>query len=155
MRRLVLTLALAVLAAPAAAQDAAPFKLDLTCKGVLDTSERERTSLSLADTYNPMNSASGSATTERSVKVPLEVQVALDGAQGRLRDVGAFKPEWRQIEELTVGESAIEGRYRHNAMVKPRLRIDRGTGQIKILSWPVLIAGSCEVAPQGFDARKF
>jgi len=68
------------------------------------------------------------------------VQIDIHGDSGHIWLPGKLIPPihsggsdgWWEIDDLDVGYSEIRGRYRLNGLNKPRIRIDRESGHIRI-----------------------
>lgn len=144
------------MASPAAvhAQDAPPTPLLLTCSaaGAVESSRQRYAWVS-----RPDGTAGYELKTHRSTREEtLRFEFAFDATGGRLRmpeeKPGLFSRKaqdgWYPIENLQLGEEAIEGRARIGLIGSMAFRIDRRTGALAIDDYK----GECDRMP---TERKF
>lgn len=86
------------------------------------------------------------------------VTVQIYGDDGRIRlpeklippiHSGGDHQHWWQLEDVIVGSSEIRASYRLNGLNKPKVRIDRRTGEINIRGTGQDFAGICEKVDAG------
>ena len=127
----------ASLAGHASAQEAkATLNLSLVCTGTLETMEQQRTSVSVSSHKDATDSASGTSTTFRAVRVPARFSFVFADGSGRVRIPRVWTPVlgkrssdgWYPLEEFTASDTSIGGRLSLGLISKPRLHIDRRTG---------------------------
>jgi hypothetical protein len=128
------------------------LELRLSCNGVQQQGETQRTSIEIEDDWDITKSASGTASTTRITQVPRTVHLEFSGGGGRIRLPWVEKGQdsWFDLYDLVIDEDSIEGRFRVGMLTKPRFRIDRRTGDIE--SRDMAFVGSCERIT---EARKF
>ncbi|XGV97886.1 MAG: hypothetical protein ACAF41_02925 [Leptolyngbya sp. BL-A-14] len=91
-----------------------------------------------------------------------EVQVEIRNTRGRIHLTGKLiapinsggKNGWWQLEDLKVTTDRITGKYRMNGLNKPRVNIDRRTGQIAI-DGIERFRGTCEAGDWGSSSNRF
>jgi hypothetical protein len=140
----------------------APLRIRLACSGLQTVTETESTSVNVTKDYDVANSASGTARTTRTNRVPRRIQVEIAGDQARVRLPREMRPlisgrtddGWVTWTELKVDEEKITGRYSLNFLNKPGVRIDRRTGEIE-MGGLAPFSGNCERLPDAPEARKF
>jgi len=139
---------------------AAATPLDLVCRGTITSTEQVA-----AETSVRQDGKWTTATTTMDQRVQsdgtVRVQLAEDGAQGRVRlprgltpMVSRGKEGWWDLMKLRVTDDAIRGELSLNWLNKPKLVIDRRTGDIDMRLLGGSFAGICERAPD-VDERKF
>lgn len=135
--------------------------LDLICRGVARTTEATQT---YGSAYSGGQSASGSATTYRTAKSEemLRVRISESGAAGQVKlpralipPISVGKEGWWDFVKLEVGEDAIRGQISVNLVNKPKIVIDRRTGDIDLKGFGGSFSGTCEKAPEQPEERKF
>lgn len=135
--------------------------LNLVCQG---TALHVETSVSTASAYdNHGNYASGDATNFRNARSEERFRVQLDGSgTGRVRPPVTLNPPisrgkggWWDLEQLTVTDNEIRGRYSLNMLNHPSVVIDRKTGDISVKGMGLRFDGTCEKAPDEPEGRKF
>lgn len=133
--------------------------LKLRCDGVATFPEAEQTSASVmgAGGY-----ASGSATTVRRGEIKDRMLVDIAGEAGRVRLPRVMVPPvnsggeggWWPLQDVTISDTEISGRFRLNPLNKPVVRIDRTTGAIEVQgSFKLSFRGACAVAEP--EERRF
>jgi hypothetical protein len=91
-----------------------------------------------------------------------EVQVEIRNTRGKIHLTGNLiapinsggKNGWWQLEDLKVTPDRITGRYRMNGLNKPRVNIDRRSGQIAI-DGIERFRGTCEAGDWGSNSNRF
>ncbi|WP_309644752.1 hypothetical protein [Phenylobacterium sp.] len=78
---------------------------------------------------------------------PPRVQIPL------LRSGG--KDGWWPLASAAVGENDIHAQFSFNFLNKPRVQIDRRTGDIEVAGYQFSFNGACEPAPDDTAPRKF
>ncbi len=88
--------------------------------------------------------------------------IELNGSNGRIKLPSAMVPllnggngGWFSINDLWVNEDEITGVVRINGLNKPKLRVDRRSGQLSIEGGLSEFNGQCELARSGGEARRF
>lgn len=86
------------------------------------------------------------------------VTVQVDGQDGRIRlpeklipplNSGGDHQHWWQLTDLIVDQNEIRASYRLNGLNKPKLRVDRQTGEISIKGTGQDFSGICEKVDAG------
>ena len=147
-----------VLAGPAIAQAEA---LDLICEGT--ALHTETTETFAQATSSSGVSASGDATTFRRARTTEVMRIHLDGnGRGKLKlpaslipPISIGKDGWWDFVKLDVSEDAIRGKISLNVLNRPRVLIDRHTGDIDMRGLGMRFQGACEKAPDVATERKF
>lgn len=116
------------------AQAAAVF---LVCEGtaVFDVSDQTQASAFGGGEY-----VSGTSTTTKRVRERDQAEVEILGEVVRVRPPAVIAPNvsgsgdqgWRTLTDLEMTAESIDGRFSYNWIDKPRVRIDRMTGEIRI-----------------------
>ena len=141
-----------------------PLKLHLVCQGVRVTTEEEETSVSISNDRDVTRSASGSATTERVVRIPGRVDVSVEGAAVRLNPSAILrrnllfktpKGGWYDLTDVKIDADEIAGKFSLTVFQKPQMTIDRHTGAIRLAGLGMQYTGTCEKSAQPIDAQKF
>ncbi|MES2035085.1 MAG: hypothetical protein V4466_12995 [Pseudomonadota bacterium] len=136
--------------------------LHLACEGVGSRLEQS-TTYGNADSSTGA-SISGSTTSYYRERSQATVTVEIADDQGRIQMPSALLPPlrgggqngWWQFDQLTVGEDEILGRFSLNVLNKPKVRIDRRTGQISISGFAKLgFEGECRPFDPAPEARRF
>lgn len=152
-----MALALASGAHPAVALD-----LSLTCPGTGTHIETEQTVGSASNSFG--GQASGSAETYRQASVRERLRVRLRGVEAEVKVPRVLIPAvnrsgtdgWFKVTDVVVSDAKIEGRFALNVFNKPRLVIDRHTGDIDVKgSFGFSFSGTCEKAEDEPTATKF
>jgi len=90
------------------------------------------------------------------------VTIQIYGDDGRIRLPGKLIPpissggdhqHWWPLDDMIVGRNEIRASYRLNGLNKPKLRIDRTTGEIAIKGTGQDFTGRCDKIDPG--ARRF
>lgn len=86
------------------------------------------------------------------------VTLQIDGDDGRIRlpeklipplNSGGDHQHWWQLENLILSEAEIKASYRLNGLNKPKLRIDRNSGEISIKGTGQDFSGICQKIDAG------
>jgi hypothetical protein len=86
------------------------------------------------------------------------VTLQIDGDDGRIRlpeklipplNSGGDHQHWWQLNDVIVGENEIRASYRLNGLNKPKLKIDRQTGEISIKGTGQDFSGICDKVDPG------
>jgi len=139
---------LALIAMPAVA---CAEPIDLICHGTALQTESTQT---FASIEGDNGSATGSATTYRKARSSETMRVKLDGqGAGKLKlpaslipPISIGKEGWWDFVKLDVDEDAIRGQISLNVLNRPRVIIDRHTGDIDLRGLGMRFQGSCERA---------
>lgn len=91
------------------------------------------------------------------------MRIRLDGSGGGklklpaslIPPISIGKDGWWDFVKLDVDSEAIRGQISLNLLNKPRVLIDRHTGDIDMRGLGMRFQGSCERAPEGSSERKF
>lgn len=150
---------LAVLAA--VPSSAAAQALNLVCQGSAARVVSESTSVSGYDNHGNYVNAGG--TNLRTMRSEERLRVQLDEAgAGRIKPPASLNPPisrgkdcWWDLEQLTVTDTQIRGRYSLNILNHPSVVIDRQTGDISVKGFALNYDGTCERAPDEPEGRKF
>ncbi len=156
--------AMTVAASAAHAQPEAPSSLELhlVCVGQRTQTEQEQTSLVINDGWG--GNASGSAVTDRVVRVPGRIDVSVVGNAVKVNPMSILKrtprwavPEdgWYELTDVIIDQEQIAGRIRLTPLQKPSVRIDRRTGQIRMSGLDMRYDGSCERSIESMSTQKF
>jgi hypothetical protein len=156
MQRLLLTALAAFVTAPAWAQ-VEGGTINLICTGRGDKMESGYTSTLEWDRYDhKYRTRSGVQTEMRGFESAVTVQI--QDEDGRIRlpqklipplNSGGDHQHWWQLTDVIVGENEIRASYRLNGLNKPRLRIDRRTGEITIKGTGQDFSGTCDKVDPG------
>lgn len=149
----------AALAGPAVAateaDDAAPINLICTGRGEKMTGGYT-TSLEWDRYDHKYRPKSGYETQMRGFESAVTLQI--DGQDGRIRlpeklipplNSGGDHQHWWQLSDVIVGQNEIRASYRLNGLNKPKVRIDRQTGEISIKGTGQDFSGICEKIDPG------
>ncbi|AGH48622.1 hypothetical protein G432_04475 [Sphingomonas sp. MM-1] len=99
---------------------------------------------------------SGYETSMRGFESAVTLQIY--GNDGRIRlpeklippiNSGGDHRHWWQLDDLIVGQNEIRASYRLNGLNKPKIRIDRETGEINIKGTGQDFSGTCEKVDPG------
>lgn len=144
--RTILAAAIVAAASPAYAVD-----LSLACDG--------RASVSGAETASAQTTDSNGYTSTSTVNVPTtysaaeRLRVEFKGDTGRILiprmilpalRTGGMGDGWWELREVEIGESTISSRFVLNFLNKPKVKIDRTTGDIDISGMGIAFRGVCE-----------
>jgi hypothetical protein len=142
------TLTMLCMATPAVADDVLP-RLDLVCLGTGAATRQTNTTVSAWDNDGGFGSAN--VVGNRSVPFDDQVNLWIDGDEGRLRMPRAMLPAirggedgWFKIKSIKITENEITASVAVNLVNNPKLRIDRVTGAISISGKSGDYSGSCE-----------
>ena len=143
--------------APAMALAQEPLSLNLVCKGRLAVMEHQTTSGRVSNPYDATESANVETSSWRVEHVDARLSVILQGEAGRVRpDWGSFLGKkgvdgWYPIDALGVAEDTISGRVAMGLVSRPKLKIDRRTGDVRFGDFK----GVCEKSTLAPDEKKF
>ncbi|MET0373152.1 MAG: hypothetical protein ABW128_02715 [Rhizorhabdus sp.] len=99
---------------------------------------------------------SGIATEMRGFESAVTVQI--QGEDGRIRlpdklipplNSGGDHQHWWQLSDVIVGQNEVRASYRLNGLNKPKVRIDRQTGEISIKGTGQDFSGICDKVDAG------
>jgi hypothetical protein len=65
------------------------------------------------------------------------------------------KDGWRPFTELALSENEIRGRFVLNVINKPKLVVDRRTGDLELTGYGLAFRGNCDKAPDASAPKKF
>lgn len=135
-------------------------RLDLVCLGRGSANKATSSSAYVQDNYG--NSAWGNVVGNRSVPFADQVNLWIDGADGRLRMPRTMLPAvrggedgWFKIKDIEVTDDEIRGSVAVNFINNPKLTIDRRTGVISISGKAGDYIGECERYNPGEMPNKF
>lgn len=160
MKRVALAAGAALFAySPAAAQEAEP--LSLVCEGVANYPVSSTSTANISTSYG--ESAYGSETTTARGSSREMLRLETDGAAGRIKPPMAMLPPlrggdkdgWWKLADLDVSDDRISGKFSLNLINKPRVVIDRRTGDIDLKGFLLSFNGTCRRAPEEPTERKF
>jgi hypothetical protein len=149
MRSTIVTaLTMLCMATPAVANDALQ-RLDLVCLGTGAATRQTNTTVNAWDSDGGYGSANGVG--NRSVPFDDQVNLWVDGDEGRLRMPRAMLPSirggedgWFKVKSIKITQNEITGSVAVNLVNNPKLRIDRVTGAISISGKAGDYSGRCE-----------
>lgn len=161
MVRAVVSLLLIAASTPVAANVGhAPARLELVCTGEGVANKQ------VHQNFNAWDNAGGSATghVTRDATVPFSDQVNLwiEGGEGRLRMPRTMLPTirggengWFKLKSISVGDREITASVAVNALNNPKVRIDRYTGAISISGKAGDFTGQCVKYDPATEQRAF
>lgn len=149
------------LALMAVAGSAHAESIRLTCSGMASQLQGSTTFGSVSgDVDVNVNAA---ATNYRIGQTPDRLLVEISDTGGRIRPPKVILPPmrgkgagngWWTLEDLSIGDTEITGKFRLNVLNNPTVRIDRTTGSIEVAGYAYTrFTGTCEVADP--SNRKF
>lgn len=148
---------LAALAGPGAAASADEGPINLICTGRGEAMKGGYTSSLEWDRYDhKYRPKSGYETQMRGFESAVTLQI--DGEDGRIRlpeklipplNSGGDHQHWWQLNDVIVGQNEIRASYRLNGLNKPKLKIDRQTGEISIKGTGQDFSGICDRVDPG------
>jgi len=137
---------LTMLIAMAAAYDG---RLDLVCLGQGSANKQTSSSAYMYDSSG--NSAWGNVIGNRSVPFADQVNLWIEGDEGRVRMPRTMLPPirggedgWFKIKDLEVTDDEITGSVAVNLLNNPKMIIDRRTGLIRLSGKAGNYIGECE-----------
>jgi len=149
-------LALLLMAADIDAAD----RLDLVCVGAGSANKQSNSSVYVQNNYG--DSAWGNVVGNRSVPFDDQVNLWIEGDEGRLRMPRVMLPlirggddGWFKIKSVTVGQWEITGSVAVNFMNNPKFRIDRRNGFITMSGKSGHYSGRCSKYDPDSTAVKF
>jgi hypothetical protein len=138
----------------------APSRLNLVCVGAGSANKVTNTYAYGAD--NNGNSAWANVTGNRTVPFDDQVNLWIEGNQGRLRMPRTMLPKlhggeggWFEINDLKMDENEITGSVAVNFANHPKLRIDRITGAISLSGKAGDYSGHCSAYDPATVQRAF
>lgn len=124
-------------------------RLDLVCLGQGSANKQTSSSAYVTDNYG--NSAWGNVVGNRSVPFADQVNLWIEGDEGRLRMPRSMLPPlrggedgWFKIKDLSVTDDEITGSIAVNFINNPKMIIDRRTGLIRLSGKAGDYIGECE-----------
>lgn len=124
-------------------------RLDLVCLGQGSANKQTSSSAYVTDNYG--NSAWGNVVGNRSVPFADQVNLWIEGDEGRLRMPRSMLPPlrggedgWFKIKDLSVTDDEITGSVAVNFINNPKMIIDRRTGLIRLSGKGGDYIGECE-----------
>ncbi|WP_313437797.1 hypothetical protein [Novosphingobium sp.] len=150
--------ALAVLvAAPAIAQSNSSDAINLICVGQGEKLGSDYVNTLEWDRYDHKYRTRSDVQTElQSFSSAVTLQIYANDGRIRLPEKlipplnsGGDHQHWWQLNDLIVGENEIRASYRLNGLNKPKLRIDRRTGEINIKGTGQDFSGTCDKVDPG------
>ena len=135
--------------------------LDLVCQGSAVHTETTQSFGSLSTSDG--RSASGNETTFRKARSTESLRVRIDAnGAGKIKPPSALLPPirrgkegWWDLEDLTVTDDTIRGKYSLNVLNHPTVLIHRRTGDIDMKGFGLRFSGACERAPEESSGKKF
>jgi len=132
------------------------------CKGERITLERDRTSFSVDRSDGKAGSLDGEASSHHLVREPATLGVIISDGQGRLRLPLSMRRSsqaksgdgWAALSDLDIGDNAITARLNLGLFSNWKVRIDRGTGEIRLRGMDDF-EGACEKTQRPIMERKF
>ena len=135
-------------------------RLDLVCLGRGSANKPTSSSAFVTDNYG--NSASANVMGNRSVPFADQVNLWIEGIEGRLRMPRTMLPPlrggedgWFKIKNLEVSDDEITGSVAVNFINNPKLIIDRRTGLIRLSGKAGDYVGECQRFTPGEMPQKF
>jgi len=136
--------------------------LELSCRGVARFSETTQAQSTSWNGWDAPRNTTTTMTGTDSANAILRIRINAEGA-GEIRVPSELTPllrsgskdGWRPFNELTLSDNEIRGRFTLNPLNKPRVLVDRRTGDIELTGWGGGFTGNCERVPDGAEARKF
>lgn len=135
-------------------------RLDLVCLG--RGSANKPTSSTAYVTDNHGNSASANVIGNRTVPFDDQVNLWIEGSDGRIRMPQTMLPPlrggedgWFKIKNLEVSENEITGSVAVNVINNPKLVVDRRTGLIRLSGKAGNYIGECQRFTPGDMPQKF
>lgn len=124
-------------------------RLDLVCLGRGSANKPTSSTAYVTDNYG--NSASANVMGNRSVPFADQVNLWIEGSDGRIRIPRTMLPPlrggedgWFKIKKLQISESEITGSIAVNVINNPKLTIDRRTGLIRLSGKAGDYVGECQ-----------
>lgn len=150
-----------ILLAPVALQAAEPVgRLQLTCRGG-GSANRERSS-SVYATDSGGHSAWANARSDGSEQFEDQVDLSIDGNEGRIRLPRTMLPPirggedgWFKLTSIEIGEATITASASVNPLNHPKIHVDRHTGVISIDGKAGHYVGQCERYSPETQPRRF
>ena len=149
-------------AACAAVAQPSGAPLHLTCPGTRTAEVTEVSSVSISRDFDVTHDQTGSTHTQKVLTFPGRADVVVNGNEVRVRLPTAMLPSsmsasdgWVGVSEATIDADKITGRLAYGRFAKPRLRIDRHTGEIDVRASDATFSGTCERSNEALDAQKF
>lgn len=157
--RMTIATVLLLLASPGFAQDT-ETRINLVCLGA---GSANRASVATANVWNNSgDTATANIVGNRSVPFDDQVNLWVEGAEGRVRMPRAMLPAirggdggWFKIKNVQFTEGEITGSVSVNPINNPKLRIDRMTGAISISGKAGDYAGRCTRYDPATAQRQF
>ena len=149
----------ALLFAPAVAHAGT---LELICYGTARFTEQSTGEVSRSDGWG--GTADSTVTMRSRGQSNASVRVRIhDESWGEIKIPGELIPllrsasndGWRPLSELELTETEIRARFILNVMNKPKVLVDRRTGDMELSGWGGGFRGSCERAPDESAPKKF
>ena len=141
---------------------AAADEFHLSCGGI--GPHLEATTTYGSASFSNGGSASGSATAYSRAQSPDRLVIEIDQQGSRIRVPttiipplhGGGKDGWWTLTDVNISDSEISGRFSLNPINKPRVRIDRRTGDLSIEGFGKTgFRGACEKFEPSPAERKF
>ena len=150
MRRAYLASLAVLISASALGQDPPPvYKISLVCLGAGSANRPQSSTVTAWD--NNGNRAQANIIGNRSTPFEDQVNLWIDGAEGRIRMPRTMLPAvrggengWFRIKNVEITDTEITGSVAVNPINNPKLRIDRLTGNISLSGKAGDYAGSCQ-----------
>jgi hypothetical protein len=163
----ILVLAMAMLTAPALADNPAPSStapavntVNLVCIG--GGAANRVANSNIFATNSDGDSAWGTVTSQRSVGFEDQVTLEIDGDAGRIRMPRSMLPAirggkdgWFEVRHVKWSENEVTGTIQVNVLNSPKLRLDRLQGMIAINGKAGDFSGRCETFDPAAVQRKF
>ncbi|AOR76034.1 hypothetical protein QUC32_17255 [Novosphingobium resinovorum] len=157
----ILAFALALTASmPSLAQEASGNRLELACMGGGAANKVDQATVNAWDNHG--NSAGANVLGTRSVGFEDQVNLWIEGAEGRVRMPRSMLPPirggengWFKLKDIEISDREITASVAVNALNNPKLRVDRYSGMISISGKAGDFTGRCQKYDPATERRAF
>lgn len=160
MIRIYALAALAAIPGMAQAQVTPASRLELACMGGGAANKVDQATANAWDNHG--NSASANVVGTRSVGFQDQVNLWVEGSEGRVRMPRSMLPPirggedgWFKLKNIEVSDREITASVAVNALNNPKLRVDRYTGMISISGKAGDFTGRCQKYDPAIEQRAF
>jgi hypothetical protein len=150
----------AALPAVAHSQDATADRLELACMGGGAANKVDQATVNAWDNHG--NSAGANVLGTRSVGFEDQVNLWIEGAEGRVRMPRSMLPPirggengWFKLKDIEISDREITASVAVNALNNPKLRVDRYSGMISISGKAGDFTGRCQKYDPATERRAF